>query len=422
MRFGIDASRAFIKEKTGINKYALELISYLSQKNNQLLEHQFFLFIKSNQLNKFHKNFFKRLPFNWKVISVPALPFLWTQVGLCYSAYKKNLDYLIIPSHAVPLFYNRKTVYVLHGLEMFERPDCYSLVNRIFNKFFIKRSLKKANKVVSVSRTSKINAGKYFGSKISEKIKVIYQVIDFKVNVDYLKINKDKIIQKTESKGNIGSNDEFKKFSLEISKKFQKNFKKPYLIYVGTLEKRKNILNLIKAFEIAKKNKRNLKLVLIGLGGYKYNLIKNKINKSKYAKDIFELGYVSDKEKYVLIQNAVCLLQLSFAEGFGRTVAEALLLNTAVLISNIHVFKEFYQHKDYKAGLVFFVNHKKPIFVAKKIIKIINKNSLNSYNVKNFTRKNELNLISLRKFKQKMKSKLSYENNIRVFIDFLNSL
>ena len=109
-----------------------------------------------------------------------------------------------------------------------------------------------------------------------------------------------------------------------------------YLLFVGRLEERKNIVRIIEAFEILKeKYGMPHKLVLAGKPGYGYASIRLKIKNSEYQEEIRELGYVGEEEKRELLRNADIFLFPTLYEGFGLPVLEAQAAGVPVVASNL---------------------------------------------------------------------------------------
>jgi len=116
------------------------------------------------------------------------------------------------------------------------------------------------------------------------------------------------------------------------------------ILFIGRLERRKNIMNLIRAFDILKERteqaKRPLKLILAGKSGFGFDEIQKEADRSEWKKDIILAGYVSDKEKKDLYKNADIFVMPSLAEGFGLPILEAMQENIPVLCSDIPPFFE----------------------------------------------------------------------------------
>ena len=365
MRIAIDASRAFSPNQTGTEKYSQELIESLLEleaKNESGRQdyspeekHEFFLFVRKGSLQRAScRNFIKKLPqgklpATCYLHEIPNFPILFSQIALPLALRKKKIDRVLIPAAAAPLLTSAKVIYVLHGLEIFEVPECYPKLRGGLDRFLIRQSLRKAKKVIAVSKTSRQKA------------------------IDLLKINPDKIEVVYEG---IRLSDKLARLLINFS---QKEKKFSYFLALGRLEKRKNLLNLIKAFDQLKqeqlkqgvkqyqpeegegKQAQPLKLILAGSKGFGFEEIKAAARASQFREDIIFPGYLTEKEKLKLLAGAEALIQLSWAEGFGRPVLEALKLETPVIVSDIAVFRELY------ADLVKFVPADKPGVIAKAL-------------------------------------------------------
>ena len=113
------------------------------------------------------------------------------------------------------------------------------------------------------------------------------------------------------------------------------DFSKPYLLFVSTIEPRKNITGIIKAFNYLKeKYKIQHQLVLIGRKGWKFEPIFQEIETSPYNSEIHHLNYLNDKHLAIFYSKAEVFVYPSFYEGFGLPVLEAMTLGTPVVTSN----------------------------------------------------------------------------------------
>ena len=117
--------------------------------------------------------------------------------------------------------------------------------------------------------------------------------------------------------------------------KFRDSLGFPYFLFVGTLEPRKNILTLIRAFEILKQHDRiPHHLVLIGKKGWKYHAILEAIETSPVRDQIHQLDYLADDQVAQFYQAATLFWYLSYYEGFGLPVLEAMTFGVPVITSN----------------------------------------------------------------------------------------
>lgn len=317
MRIGIDASRAFLRRRTGIEEYSYQVIQHLVDK---LKNHQIVLYVKKGQAVDFD------LPKNWKVKTI-SWKYFWTQVGLSLEMIFNPVDVLFIPAHIIPWFFPKKTIVTVHGLEYEFCPGAYSFWEKLYMRFFIKRSCRKASKIIAVSQNTKKDLVNLY--KIpTEKIEVVYEGVNFEFP-----------LWKRGIKGDSKSSENSSNPSPTLP--FLKGER--FLLFLGRIEERKNVLGIIKAFEIFKeKYKLPHKLVLAGKPGHGYNSIKSKVQslKSKARKDIVELGFVREKEKWQLLQNADVFLFPSLYEGFGLPILEAQSVGTAVVTSKVSSIPE----------------------------------------------------------------------------------
>ncbi len=280
MIIGIDGSRAFIKNRTGIEEYSYQVIKNL---RNNLSSEQIVLYVRKKQEIDFE------IPKNWE-IKIIKFPRFWTQVGLSLEMLLHPVDVLFVPAHTVPIIHPRNTIVTIHGLEYEFCPKAYSSWERFYMRLSIKASCKWAKKIISVSQNTKFDLEKLYGV-VGDKIEVIYEGYE----------NQEPIINNQELKS--GSK---------------------FFLFVGRIEERKNVANIVKAFEILKeKYQVSHKLLLAGRPGYGYEKIKLQIESSKFREDIAELGYVSDEEKFELMKNADAFVFPTLYEGFGIPVLEA---------------------------------------------------------------------------------------------------
>jgi len=337
MIIGIDVSRAFIKNRTGIEEYSYQVVKNL---RNKLRGTQVVLYIRPNQEVGFE------LPSSWEIKKIKFTR-LWTQVGLSWEIFRRPVDMLFIPAHTVPVIHPKNTVVTIHGLEYEFCPEAYSWWERFYMRWSIKNSCRWASKIIAVSKSTKKDLTELYEIP-PEKIEVIYE--GYNLNSELRITNFESI-----------SND-------KISK--------PYLLFIGRLEERKNILGIIQVLEILKeKYKFPHSLVLAGSPGYGYKKIKFKIQNLPAGRQgpklkVLELGYVDEAKKQQLLKNADIFLFPSYYEGFGIPILEAQSSGVPVVTSNVASMPEV---SDSSAVLV---NPKNPAEIAEAVYKLISDNSL----------------------------------------------
>lgn len=327
MKIGIDA-RGLEKNKTGIGTYTCEIIKILNEidKENEYILYSNREIILDVKLNN-----------NWtiKKYKAPLGSF-----GLYYIIPKMlkedNIDVFWGVQHCLPkknnITKNIKFIVTVHDLAIEKLKNVGSFKNTIVQKIFLKRSCKNADEIIAISEATKNDLISIFNIP-NDKINVIYNGVNLKES-NPLPTEKEQ----------------------EILNKFNV-LDKNYIFFVSTIEPRKNIVTLIKAFEdIKEKEKDTLKLILSGGLGWKYKDVLTCISKSKYKDDILLTGYISKEEKNCLYKNNRCFVYPSLYEGFGLPILEAMSNHSVVVTSNVSSIPEvggdvaiYYNNvKDYK--------------------------------------------------------------------------
>jgi len=333
MLISIDASRANRYYKTGTEWYSYHLIQNLKKVDQ---ENHYFLYT-----DKRLRGDLANLPDNFeeKLLKWP-FKYLWTQgrLSLEMKFSKEKPDVLFVPAHTIPIIHPKKTITTIHDLGFERFPYLYSFWQRKYLKWSARYALKKATKIITVSNFTK-----------NELIK-IYQADPKKIEVVYLGYDKGKycLIEDRE----------------EVNKRLKKyNIFRPYLLYVGRLEKKKNVLGLIRAFNLVKN--KDLKLVLVGKFGYGYEEIEEEISKLNLKRRIIQPGWVEEKDIPYLLNGAELFVFPSFYEGFGLPNLEAMACGCPVITSNVASLPEI------AGGAALLVNPNNLWEIAQKIERII---------------------------------------------------
>ncbi len=147
---------------------------------------------------------------------------------------------------------------------------------------------------------------------------------------------------------------------------------KHYLLYVGTIEPRKNLVNLIKAYRALPDNLRSTySLVLVGGKGWRDETILSAITEAQAAGlQVIQTGYVTNAEKAALYSNATCFVLPSVYEGFGMPVLEAAAYNLPVAVSDIPVLHEV------AGDSALYFDPKNPNSIAKALEKLLTSGDL----------------------------------------------
>jgi glycosyltransferase involved in cell wall biosynthesis len=195
----------------------------------------------------------------------------------------------------------------IHDLSAIAHPEYYSLKRRIWHKVVsYRKALNRADVVFAVSEYTKYEAVKHFDLS-PDKIKVIYPGINTEVFRPDLE----------------------SRLKHKVSERYMLPDK--YILFVSTIEPRKNITSLIHAFEQI--NDPELHLVLAGRLGWLYDKILKEIESSPKRNFIKLLGYVEERDKPYLISGAEMVCYPSYYEGFGFVPLEAMASGVPVLTS-----------------------------------------------------------------------------------------
>jgi len=229
--------------------------------------------------------------------------FLWSQIFFpLYLFTHPRPNILFCPAHYAPRLSPVPTVVTIHDLAYFYYPDeflkkdLYQLMN------WTKYSIQKANKIIAVSKSTK------------DDIKKFYDIAESKIEVIY---NGFRTSNETRFQNS--------KFEIPNAK---------YLLYVGTIQPRKNISNLLEGFKKVLVRYPDLKLYLVGRKGWLYESIFRKVEELNLKKNVIFTGYISNSHLDYLYKHAEAFILPSLYEGFGLPLLEAMSRNLPVLSSN----------------------------------------------------------------------------------------
>ncbi len=296
MIIGIDISRANTTQRTGVENYVFYLVTELTK----IIPHHVRVILYTRE------PLIDDLKFLEKICEVKVLKwkpkFFWTQIRLSYEMIVHRPDILFIPGHVVPIIHPKNTIMTVHDVAAYRFPNVYSFFERMYSILSAQYAVNHLAKVIVPSEFTKQELLSLVNQQQSQNIVVVHNGFD---------CDKKIVINKT----NI------------------KQITKPYLLYVGRKETKKNIVRLVEAFNRVKAT-HDIQLVLVGKEGYGYDEIKKKISTSLFKHDIIETGYVTDQQLSTLYTNAKAFMFVSLYEGFGFPVLEAMQHDCAVICSD----------------------------------------------------------------------------------------
>lgn len=298
MLIGIEAERANHPQKTGVEHYAKQLILHLAKIDGH---NQYRLYLRTPP-----EPWLKDLPQNFELKVMP-FPVFWTQARISQEMLFHPVDVLLIPASALPLIHPKRSVVTIHDVGWRYFPDSFTWFMRHFLEWSTKFAVKRASDVVAVSESTKADLIKF------------YKIDGGKITVIHHGYEKELGIRN-------------KKSGIELPSK--------YILFLSTLQPRKNLEGLIKAFRQLKTEHPELphKLVVAGKPGWKFEAILKTI---KDNSDIVAyLNFVSDDNRLAILSGADLLVLPSFYEGFGMPILEAFSAGVPVATSNVSSMPE----------------------------------------------------------------------------------
>jgi glycosyltransferase involved in cell wall biosynthesis len=316
-------ARFLVNELEGYGYFIRELFQVLVKDHPQ---HQFY-FLFDRPFDEKYIFFSNVHPM---VISPPARhPVLWKywyDIKIPLALKRIKADVFISPDGYCSLTTKVPQCLVVHDLGFLHYPEAYKKSHVRFLKRNTPKFLKKAKHIVTVSKFSKDDILKHYKIEAA-KIDVVYN----------------------------GVKDVFHPLSFDekdaVKEKYTEG--KEYFLYLGAIQPRKNLVNLLKAFSIFKKRlQSNMKLIIAGRLAWKNQEFLQLIQTYKYRSDVILTGYLPEDELPLLVGSAYSLIYPSFFEGFGVPVAEAMKCEVPVLTSE----KTSMQEVAGEAGLFFNPN------------------------------------------------------------------
>lgn len=342
---GINAKAALQQPRTGLEEYTYQLISHLiSQAQSRGLASQMLLYVPA----------WRHMPQEFLAVPIRVIsaPFMWTQLRLAAELAWQTPSVFFNTEQILPLFAPKRSVVTVHDLAYEIFPREYAPRHRAYLQFVTRHAVHKAKKIIAVSERTKRDISKYYAVP-QRKIEVIYH--GFMHN--QLKDPED--------------------VAHDINARKLLPTHNPYFLFVGRLEKKKNIVRLIEAFEyFCARTKEPFDLVLAGAPGFGYEQIAYAIKHSPYASRIHESGYVSPEVKTVLYTHAFAFVFISLYEGFGLPVLEAQNAGIPVIASDTSSIPEVVG----KAGIM--VDPQDPVAVAKAMEDLLVHKKLRPYLIK----------------------------------------
>ena len=331
MKIAFDGKR-FFNNSSGLGNYSRDLIRILG---NYFPENQYLLLNDNRSEN------------GREILELPNVSFLETTNGNFSRQLKMGIDAQNLKcdifhglSGELPLKWNEKPikkVVTIHDLIFLRFPQYYSFFDRKIHFWKFKKAAAQADLIIAISEQTKLDIIQFLKVP-EEKIKVVYQGChqNFKEN-------------------------QSEEFLNSVKEKFQ--LPERFILNVGTIEERKNLLNIVKAI-----NGTKIPLVVIGKKTKYFKKVQKFLKKNNLASQVHFLENVSMEELAAIYKRSDIFVYPSFFEGFGIPIIEALYSETPVITSNISCLPEAggndsvyinpYNFEDIKAKILFLWQNK----------------------------------------------------------------
>jgi glycosyltransferase involved in cell wall biosynthesis len=301
MRIGVDAYYLYTEHIDGLGNYLLRLLKELSRIDS---EHEYYLYTPGVTHTEYADAIFANPRF--KLRQIPGIFHgkrrLWLQSpSLKRGIIGDKIELFFAGAEYFPILLPRsiRVISTIHDVAYKAMPEAISLTNSIFYNLLFPFFVRRSDLFFTVSHHSKREMMKFLHID-EKKITVIHNGIDLKYYAPLKKVSK-----------------------------------KRYILFVGTLQPRKNLVNLVSAFSIIS-DKISDSLVIVGGSGWKNTPLSKLIEKMSedVKKRIIFTGYVAGDDLAKLYREARLFALPSLHEGFCLPILEAMASGTAVLTSH----------------------------------------------------------------------------------------
>ena len=307
---GFDAKRAFFNY-SGLGNYSRNFLFALASNHPG---NSYYLFTPKTKNRYIIEKEAQYILIEPNLAVFKVLNLLWRRKYMINDIKRQNLEIYHGLSQELPVGIEKtgaKSIVTVHDLIFLRYPEFYTWIDAkiYYRKLF--HACQVSDRIVAISNQTKTDLIKYLNIS-PEKISVIYQGCS---HFFWNKYSKD--------------------FQQEVKTKHK--LPERYLLYVGTIEARKNLLGIIKAIHI-----KNINIPLVVIGRKSEVYYKNVLNyiSANKLKNIIFTDHISNVELPVFYQNAECFIYPSFFEGFGLPLLEALVSGTPVITSKSGCFTE----------------------------------------------------------------------------------
>lgn len=300
-------------QRVGVGVYAYNLILQMTKLD---FDNHYFLLVQDDDssfdgittgnatLIKVCSRWFRTLSFR----------FVLEQCYIPYIALKHKINVIHSLHYSFPVITSAKRIVTVCDMIFYKFPELHVVAKVYYFRLFIWLTSLLADKIICISESTKIDyVDKFPDAKSKAIVIALGKSSDFKPDVASTKIDLLK-----------------SKYGIT----------KEYLLFIGTIEPRKNISSIIKAYNNLIQDGFDYQLVIVGKKGWHYNAVFEEVEKLGLIDHVIFTGFVDEAEKPIFLAGAKAFVYPSIYEGFGIPVLEALACGTPTITSNISSMPE----------------------------------------------------------------------------------
>jgi len=305
MRIAVNTRLLLYNQLEGIGRFSFETLKRITRNHP---EHQFIFFFD----RPWHEEFI----FSDNITPVALFPqsrhpflwYWWFEFAVPAALKRYRADIFLSPDGYLSLSTDVPQIPVIHDLNFEHYPQDLPYFYSKYYRHYFPMFAKNAKRIATVSEFSK--------KDISEK----YEITPGKIDVVY-----------------NGCNESFKPVTDDVKEEIQQRFSRnsPYFLYVGAQHPRKNLQNLFLAFDEFKTGGSNYKLLISGQKKWWTSEMQQAYSSMKYKSDVIFTGRLAEEDLVNVMASAQALVYVSYFEGFGIPIVEAMRCNVPVITSDI---------------------------------------------------------------------------------------
>jgi glycosyltransferase involved in cell wall biosynthesis len=303
LRIALDASRTTALRITGTEHYAIRLLQSLIELNETApYRHHLTLYFRDPPSPALFP------PSSLVTHKVLPQRRLWTHTRFARALWADRPDVTFVPAHTLPLIFPGRAVVTVHDLGFKVYPKAHPARQRLYLDLTTRFSAARATVVLADSLATTHDLTDFYGTE-ADKIRVVYPGVEIEPPEDTSQIE-------------------------AVHHKY--HLPKRYFLFIGTLQPRKNIAQMVQAFAwFRRKSKQDIGFVLAGGQGWLYDPAW-----TAGVEGVTLTGFIDEADKPALYAGALGLVFVTLYEGFGFPVIEAMRCGTPVIASTLSSLPE----------------------------------------------------------------------------------